>query len=392
MKDYPEKIEAISRLLQERTAVFPVRDSSYERLSLALEEFADELLADLNSGTFNPESELAAQAWSLSESPVFICGSMKSGTTLLCHLLDSHPELLVMPGDSHYLELLKRWERTQFKEIASYWVHRLVNPTGQEPFWFFGREEGTFRLFLSYLDYFLRNSDRDPFVCVVMSFFAVDSLISSRSPRKYWVEKTPHNELHARALSRMFPRAKFIHVLRNPLNNIVSLRRLDTYREWRGSALDHARVIKGLFKAAQTNLEILGENRYLIIKYEDLTRSPSEVMNRICAFLGIQFDPVLLVPTENGRPAVSNSMFRNERVKGEISDRGNASRYQTELDGGEIQDIVTTLYAEALKAGYDWGSKEILQYRKTGFSYSVHLAMEYFDAFLLKVRSVAGNR
>lgn len=385
MEDYLEKIEAISKLLQERTSVFPVRDSSYERLSAGLKSFAEELIANTDFDNFKHDSHLIANALKLSDTPVFICGSMKSGTTLLAHLLDSHPDLLVMPGDSNFLGLIAEWDRSQFKEIASYWIHRIINPTGQEPFWFFGREEKTFKLFLVYLDYFLRNSEKDVFVCVVMSFYVVHALLSNSSSKRYWVEKTPHNELHVQRLNQLFPKAKFIHVLREPLNNIASLKKLDFYREWKGSALDHARVINKLFKSAQVNFENLGDGKYLILKYEDLTKDPSSVMKRICAFLDISFDQILLTPTENGQPAVSNSMFHVDRVQGEILNRERNDRYLKELTKKELQDVVTTLYSEALKAGYRWDAKEISQYRKTGFSYFLHLVAEILKRISQKI-------
>lgn len=385
MKNYQEKVKTISKLLQERAAVFPIRDSFFDRLAVEVQAFAEDLLADTD---FNIEynNALIDNAMSLSDSPVFICGSMKSGTTLLCHLLDSHPDLMVMPADLSYLGHLSKWDKSNFKGFASFWIHKIINPTGQEPFWFFGRKEETFKTFISYLNYFFGHSNKGAIDCLIMTFYVVNALFSDKSPKRFWVEKTPENEVNAQRLSQMFPKAKFIHILRDPLNNIVSLRKLDEYRGWRGSALDHARVIKKLFGMAQKNLETLGDKRYLILKYEELIRDPSAVMHKICVFLDIQFDQVLLTPTERGKPAVSNSMFPNERVQGEISDRGKNNRYLENLTQQELRDIVTTLYTEALGAGYQWDSNDISQYKKTGASYLLHQIVEFIDNFLLKVQ------
>lgn len=391
MDNYLEKIENISSLLQERTAVFPVRDSSFYRLDSSLQNFAKDLLVDIELGSYKYDAGLIQSAMSLSDSPVFICGSMKSGTTLLAHLLDSHPKLLVMPGDSAFFNQLNIWDRSQFKNIASYWIHRIINPTGQEPFWFFGKEKETFKVFLAYLNYFLQNSNKNVFVCVVMSFYVVHVFLSNRSYTKYWVEKTPHNELHAQSLKRMFPKAKFIHVLRNPLNNIVSLRKLDSYRKWKGSALSHARVIKKLFRSAKKNLEKIGDENYLIIKYEELTKDPSLVMNRICAFLDIEYDKVLLIPTENGKPAVSNSMFQKDRVKGEILNRVQSYHYQNEFTREELENIVTTLHSIASSVGYEWTSEELMQNKKKGLPLARHLIVEYLDNILFELKALTGK-
>lgn len=389
MDNYLEKIENISRLLQERTAVFPVRDSSFYKLDLSLQNFAESLIADIELDNYQYDPNLVRSAMSLSDSPLFICGSMKSGTTLLIHLLDSHPKLLVMPGDSWFFNELNKWNRLEFKDIAFYWIHRIVNPTGQEPFWFFGKEEETFKVFLFYLKYFLQNSDKHVFVCVVMSFYAVYLFLSNPPSKKYWVEKTPQNELNAQKLSRMFPKAKFIHVLRDPLNNIASLRKLDTYRRWKGSTLSHARVIKRLFRSAQKNLEKIGNENYLIIKYEELTKNPSLVMNRICAFLDIEYDQTLLTPTENGKLAISNSMFQNDRVMGEILNREQNLLYQKEFTRAELENIVTTLYSTVSEAGYNWNLEEIAQYKKEGVFFIQHLIVEYLENMLLELKTLS---
>lgn len=372
MDKYPEKIESISRLLQERAVVFPIRDSSFERLNSGLQAFAEDLINDSNFEDYQYDLNLVEGAVRFIDTPIFICGSMKSGTTLLARLFDSHPDMLVMPGDSHFVNQLSKWNRDQFKEIATYWIHRIVNPTGQEPFWFFGTTEESFKIFLSYLRYFLLHTEKEVFICVVMSFYVVQSILSGSFSGRYWVEKTPHNELHAQKLSMFFPKAKFIHVLRDPLDNIASLMKLDAYREWKTSALSHAYTIKHLFLFAKKNLASLGNDRYLIIKYEDLTKDPPLIMKKICEFIGVPFDQKLLIPTENGRPTVSNSMFKSDRVKGEILNREQTGRYLNELDRNEIEDVVTTLYPYTLDFGYGWDAVSIARYRKKGFKLLIH--------------------
>lgn len=388
MKDYQAKVETISKLLLERASVYPVRDINYERLIAELQVFAEDLLADVDLNEIEYEQNLISAAVELIEHPVFICGSMKSGTTLLCRLLDSHPDLLAVPADLYFYRLINRWDKTQFKEVVIYWIQRLVNPSGLEPFWFFGKQEETFKVFISYLDYFINRLGKNPMYSAVMTFYILNALLSSAwTPKKYWIEKTPHNEVDAQKIAKLFPNAKFIHILRDPLSNIVSLKKLDMYMNWKGSALDHARVIRKLFGSAKSNVEVLGENRYLIVKYEDLVKDPSAIMHRISGFLNISFNEILLTPTENGLPAVSNSMFPQERVKGKISDLGQNKRYLKDLTQDELRDIVTTLYSDALEAGYQWDLKEIVQFKKMRPSYLFYDFVEFIGGIFTKLRS-----
>lgn len=62
--------------------------------------------------------------------PVFLCGCMKAGTTLLTQLLDDHPQLMVMPGDSHLTDFI---EQREYEPLARHWLGRLVSPTGKTP-------------------------------------------------------------------------------------------------------------------------------------------------------------------------------------------------------------------------------------------------------------------
>ena len=47
--------------------------------------------------------------------PVFILGSHKSGTSLLRSLLDSHPELYVIPFETHFMASLGRWVQYSYR-------------------------------------------------------------------------------------------------------------------------------------------------------------------------------------------------------------------------------------------------------------------------------------
>ena len=53
-----------------------------------------------------------------SETPVFIVGAPRSGTTLLQYMLRSHPELSLPTGESHFLVPLYR-DQTRFKALET---------------------------------------------------------------------------------------------------------------------------------------------------------------------------------------------------------------------------------------------------------------------------------
>jgi len=384
---YQSRINNLNELLANRLAVYPKRDESSVRLNDGLKEFSTYLLKTVDFDGFQPDHLIVEGVERFYDTPIFVCGAMKSGTSLCNRLLDNHPNLLVMPGDSHFINQIERWNRSQFTEIAEYWINRVVNPTGAEPFWFLGPDEKQLKCFLQYLHYFLLHSQYEIYVCVVMSIYAVNATFGQPTVKKYWVEKTPNNEIHAQMLYKRFPRAKFLHVIRDPLNNIAALKKLSDIRQRESSPLQSARFLKRLLQTAKQNQEVLGKDKYHIFKYEQLTSDPEKVLNDICIFLDIPFHENLLKPTENGRTTTANSMFTESRVTGKILDQSHSKRFLQQLSKIEIQDIVTILYREAIEFGYNWASPDIQIYRMSGFYIQLHWATEKTRSIFRKIRS-----
>ena len=54
----------------------------------------------------------------MSKAPIFILGSHKSGTSLLRSLLDGHPELYVIPFETHFMASLGRWIKYSYRKQA----------------------------------------------------------------------------------------------------------------------------------------------------------------------------------------------------------------------------------------------------------------------------------
>jgi hypothetical protein len=352
LDDYKIMVNHLSELLKKRAAVYPIRDDNYTRLVKAIEEFVDYLVYVVDFKNFQPDPNVIRQTETLVHKPVFICGLEKSGTTLLTQLLDSHPNLLVWPTDGYYFKDIDKWDRNEFLKIARYWTQRLITPTGKPPFWFIGETYKNFEKFLQYLKFFLENSHYDVFVCMLFSIYAVnDGLLK---PITYWVEKSTFNSLRAPRILQKYPEAKFIQIIRNPLTNIASYKQY-VLQIGKGnfSVNKVVQLMKSLLLAARINQNRLGDSQYHIVKYEDLVAKPKETLLKISAFLNIPFHEVLLVPTENGRPGLSNSMYAEARVHGQILDQSQSRRYQQELTTAELATVTSQLFSVAKDFGYD---------------------------------------
>jgi hypothetical protein len=260
------------------------------------------------------EERAATMAWL--DRPVFICGHHRSGTTLLQQLLDSHPDIVVLPSEGTYFTSFTYAVRVaptrpQIDRFAAEWISRFIGPN-HPPHFLLGRagpdgnpsvrfaqriftwHAAVRRCLPAYARYAL-------LLALVASYRDV---AAPRSEPRLWAEKTPLNELHVRRLAE-FQEARFIQLVREPSATLASLR---AGGNGRFDAGRHARQIARSLELASTNGRRYGE-RYLVVRYEDLTATPKSEMERVRSFLRISANASLLTPTVGGSAVRSNSSF-----------------------------------------------------------------------------------
>jgi hypothetical protein len=343
---------AIDPVLMERGKEWPLRGEAYHRSQELLRAFG----ADLFEQTCRrqpPGEALQTFPESLTSflaSPLFICGHMKSGTTLLGQLLDCHPSLVVLPGDSHYAQ--EHWTRgiLSAQDYAINWILRIVNPTGQPPYWFLGEDERTYFQFFSRMLALLKGStSEEAFLAVVTALAEV-----AGTEARAWVEKTPGNEHHVDQLLNRHPEARFLHIVRNPLANLASLKRLYQVRGWVFDAGSVARSLAKSHTLARANASRLGPERYLVLRYEDIVADTQAAMRQVAVLAGVTYNDSMLVPSVGGRGATANSMFAADRVIGKVKSASPESEAVRKNVLDRHEQTILRMYAAATaeKLGY----------------------------------------
>jgi hypothetical protein len=105
--------------------------------------------------------------------------------------------------------------------------------------------------------------------------------------KKLLVNKTPNDVFIAERIRACWPDARFIYLLRHPVAVAQSRARLrpqDSDEQNIGRVLKYAEAVE---RARQT-----WEGHTL--RYEDLTADPEGELRRLCAFLGVSFEPTML--------------------------------------------------------------------------------------------------
>ena len=117
---------------------------------------------------------------------------------------------------------------------------------------------------------------------------------------KRTVDSTPHSLLHMGQLGTMFPRGRFIHVVRDGRSVVSSLTRRDWIDPATGETVwccqdvhSAAKYWSHVVSAIRDQSELVS-GRYLEVKYEDLVSDPERVLRQVTAFLGETWDPAVV--------------------------------------------------------------------------------------------------
>ena len=298
--------------------------------------------------------------------PVFVVGMNGSGTTMLLDNLGRHSELYAFPRETrlipHLIASLHRFGdleqdsnyRKLWEEVLGMTVFRYANNNHKPPLPDDWREysrdlagvlDGTFR------------------------FFA-----ASENKRR-WCEKTPHYVQHIIKLAELFPRARFIHVIRDGRDCAASFNR----RWWRTPELSMFRWKKVVREGRRQGME-LGPDRYMEVRYEDITTDPETHLRRLCAFLGIPFEAAVL---ESSQPYLgTTNQQTNSAPAGSL--QPNSGAWKMYFPARKIA-LLERIGGDALAAyGYETSMPES-DYDPPGFRRRVWLLRDYLVQYMREI-------
>ncbi|MGW7354130.1 sulfotransferase family protein [Streptomyces sp. NPDC054784] len=195
------------------------------------------------------EDYVAPRASRLVPSPVFLLSPVRSGSTLLRVILNSHPEIRA-PHEMHL---------------------RTVNVR-------MGRE---------FTPGAMRELDLDKDELEHLLWDRVLHLELERSGKKLIVDKTPPNTLMWRRLHRCWPEARYVFLLRHPAAIVTSLVN-------RRSEPDLEQIHAEVGEYAERLEEARGLLDGHTVHYERLTAEPERATRDLCRYLGVEWDPGML--------------------------------------------------------------------------------------------------
>jgi hypothetical protein len=252
---------------------------------------------------------------------LFIGGCPKSGTTLLLSLLDGHPQLVVLPEETFYLENRQKFmalksfddklnfllEKTDLRFLAQgrFEPQRDVRSADARDYSRFD-----FQKFLALAENFIRQPEMNDslfFSEIIRAYAIVLGLDWRRCAR--WVEKTTSNEVRFAAMHELFSDAKLIQLLRDP-RAVFASRKKRLMSRYGKHAKAHRLVREWNRTTRETPRLRTHPEKNLVIRYEDLVRQPQSIIEKVCRFAGLEFFSAMLQPTRAGEKWQGNSAFQ----------------------------------------------------------------------------------
>ncbi|MCF6330696.1 MAG: sulfotransferase [Sulfurimonas sp.] len=286
------------------------------------------------------------------KNPVFICGHRKTGTTMLISLFDNAEDAVVYPDDSSFFymyypryegDLYSKEEKLKrLDDILNVFLKDLINEfkidkTQKQQFF-----EKHKKFYTAIKDEIILSDDLSIKYILKVVMKNIHKYFYLNKKPKVWFEKTTSTEIYALDLIKMFPNAKFIHLIRDPRDNWASLKSGwdEKYKKYND---EQKRLLQSLIERgklglefAKNNREILGEKCYKVVKFEDLTADPEKTMKELADFAGIKYSENLLHPTRFGVSWGGNN-FEGAKFKKPSSE--NANRWRERIAEEEAQII-----------------------------------------------------
>ncbi|MCP5180439.1 MAG: sulfotransferase [Pseudomonadales bacterium] len=219
----------------------------------------------------------------LGEDLIFVISQPRSGSTLLQRVLSGHPDIQTSAETWLMLhpiygrrtlgietEYNARWQREAVDEFVTYYTD------GPEV--------------------------HDRAIRAYARAYYDDAL--KKGNRRLFLDKTPRYFLIIPDLYRLFPKARFIFLLRNPMAVLAS--ELDTYVKGDWKILE--RFASDLIAAPTLmadGIELLGEAA-CVVRYEEFVTDPEQHTRRILDYLGLDFLPSMIEYADT--PAPKGSM------------------------------------------------------------------------------------
>jgi hypothetical protein len=224
----------------------------------------------------------------MQNAPIFIIGNPRSGTTMLRLMLASHAHIGIPPESGWLIELYSKYSQEILDEtnLGAFVDDLLAVPKIEE--WHLDRAK-----------LFADLQQVSPANYSVIASQIYQSYLKRHGNKRRWGDKNNFYLNHIGKLNALFPRALFLHIVRDGRDVACSYRDLAHTKGLYAPILPSSVCQAALhwnrnIGRIRKSLAQIDSKRTLTIRYEDLVNNPQVTLQDVCTFLGEDFDDRML--------------------------------------------------------------------------------------------------
>ena len=299
--------------------------------------------------------------------PIFIVGVHRSGTTLLRYMLGSHSRIYI-PPESDFIPYF--FLRSPVKELSDEQIAHILGAIfdryrfakewkGDPPDPAHFTRSLTGRTPAAFLD-------------------GIYSLYAKQYNAARWGDKTPIYASYMDLIHEIFPRAQFLHIIRDGRDAALSM--LDKYErdEFHVDIFFAARNWVRRIRSAQRAGAKIGPDLYYELRYERLIEDPEGELRAVCAFLGETFEPEMIEFHRVARKRIPADSHFFSNVRKPLS-RQRIGRWRVEMsvqDQRLTQRVAGSLLAELNYSVADLGPMSVQEIARMGLLASKYAVLQ----------------
>ena len=229
-----------------------------------------------------------------SESPLFIIGSPRSGTSLLRLILTSHSQILIPPECGFMIWLRPKYGNWSLAENTTLLVESFLEDL------FECKKFDTWQLNRKLIEGQILDSKPASYAELCRAVYASFGT-SINKHFKIWGDKNNFHLHHLDELLELFKTARFLHIVRDGRDVACSYREVMAAKSKSPYAPNLKTNITDIALEWSTNvmkidafMSRMPREVAMTIRYEDLVRTPSSSVISICDWLGIAYEADML--------------------------------------------------------------------------------------------------